>query len=97
MNSFEIIPSRLSFKSAPILDQQVSIDLLQTQKELTQYVRNNALSLAQLYQDERQASFRFRPTFKIQYLYKINFATQSEQIIAWSDNIWTVALDVENC
>ena len=69
MNSFEIIPSRLSFKSAPILDQQVSIDLLQTQKELTQYVRNNALSLAQLYQDERQASFRFRPTFKIQYLY----------------------------
>ena len=69
MNSFEIIPSRLSFKSAPIVDQQVSIDLLQTQKELTQYVRNNALSLAQLYQDERQASFRFRPTFKIQYLY----------------------------
>ena len=68
-NRFEIIPSSLSFKSAPIVDQQVTIDLNQTQKELTQYVRNNSLSLAQLYQDERQASSRFRPTFKIQYLY----------------------------
>ena len=69
MNKFEIVPSSLSFKSAPIVDQQVNIELNQTQKELTQYVRNNSLSLEQLYQDERQASSRFRPTFKIQYLY----------------------------
>jgi hypothetical protein len=68
-NRFEIIPSSLAFKSAPIVDQQISIDLNQTQKELTQYVRNNSLSLAQLYQDERQESSRFRPTFKVQYLY----------------------------
>jgi hypothetical protein len=69
MNKFEIVPSSLSFKSAPIVDQQVNIELNQTQKELTQYVRNNSLSLEQLYQDERQASSRFRPAFKIQYLY----------------------------
>jgi hypothetical protein len=69
MNKFEIVPSSLSFKSAPIVDQQVNIELNQTQKELTQYVRNNSLSLEQLYQDEKQASSRFRPAFKIQYLY----------------------------
>ena len=69
MNNFELIPSRLQYKSAPTVDQQINIDLNQSQKELTQYVRNNALSLQQLYQDERQFSETFRPAFKIQYLY----------------------------
>ena len=69
MNNFELIPSRLQYKSAPTVDQQINIDLNQSQKELTQYVRNNSLSLQQLYQDERQFSETFRPAFKIQYLY----------------------------
>lgn len=89
MNRFEIIPSRLSFKSAPIVDQQVTIDLNQTQKELTQYQRNNSVSLAQLYQDERQASFIFRPTFKVQYLYD-NTLTGTTGYIPFRNNLFYV-------
>lgn len=89
MNNFEIIPSRLSFKSAPIVDQQVTIEINQTSKELTQYVRNNNLSLAQLYQDERQFSETFRPTFKIQYLYD-NTYTGSTTYIPFRNNLYYV-------
>lgn len=87
MNNFEIIPSRLSYKSSPIVDQQITIDLNQTQKELTQYVRNNNLSLAQLYQDERQISERFRPTFKVQYLYD-NTYTGSTNYNPFKNNLY---------
>jgi hypothetical protein len=89
MNKFEIVPSSLSFKSAPIVDQQVNIELNQTQKELTQYVRNNSLSLEQLYQDERQASSRFRPAFKIQYLYD-NTLTGTTGYYPFKNNLYYV-------
>jgi hypothetical protein len=68
-NQYTIIPSNLKFKSAPIVDQVITIDLNQTQEELTQFVRNTSISLPQLYNDERQASVTFRPTFKVQYVY----------------------------
>jgi hypothetical protein len=89
MNNFVIIPSQLQFKSAPIVDQKVTIDLNQTQKELTQYVRNTAISLPQLYQDERQASSRFRPTFKIQYLYN-NTLTGTTGYNPFKNNLYYV-------
>lgn len=89
MNRFELIPSQLQFKSAPIVDQKLTIDLNQTQKELTQYVRNNAISLTQLYQDERQASQRFRPTFKIQYLYD-NTYTGTTEYNPFKNNLYYV-------
>ena len=69
MSDFTIIPSRLQFKSAPSIDQQVNLELSQTQEELTQFVRNTSLNLSQLYDDERQTCEVFRPTFKLQYLY----------------------------
>ena len=89
MNRFELIPSQLQFKSAPIVDQKLTIDLNQTQKELTQYVRNNAISLPQLYDDERQASQRFRPTFKIQYLYD-NTYTGTTEYNPFKNNLYYV-------
>lgn len=89
MNRFELIPSQLQFKSAPIVDQKLSIDLNQTQKELTQYVRNNAISLSQLYNDERQLSERFRPTFKIQYLYD-NTYTGTTDYNPFKNNLYYV-------
>ena len=69
MSDFTIIPSSLQYKSAPTLDQQINIPLESNQEEMVQYVRNTTISLQQLYEDERQTSQRFRPTFKIDFIY----------------------------
>lgn len=69
MNNFTIIPSRLNYKSSPLVDLQVNLQLEEGQKELIQWVRNSNINLAQLYDDERQTNFVFRPTFKVGYIY----------------------------
>ena len=88
-NQYTIIPSRLQFKSAPIVDQVISIDLNQTQEELIQFVRNTSISLPQLYEDERQACFTFRPTFKVQYVYD-NTLTGTTEYKSFKDNLFYV-------
>lgn len=89
MNNYTIIPSRLGFKSAPSLDQQVNIELSQTQEELTQFVRNTSLNLSQLFEDERQICETFRPTFKLQYLYN-NTITGTTEYIPFRNNLFYV-------
>lgn len=89
MNSFTIIPARLNYKSAPILDSQVTIDLDQTQKELIQFVRNTSISLAQLYDDERQESEIYRPTFKVDYIYD-NTYTGTTDYLPFQYNLFLV-------
>ena len=89
MNSFTIIPARLNYKSAPILDSQVTIDLDQTQKELIQFVRNTSISLAQLYDDERQESEIYRPTFKVDYIYD-NTYTGTTDYLPFQYNLFYV-------
>ena len=89
MSDFTIIPSRLQFKSAPSIDQQVNLELSQTQEELTQFVRNTSLNLSQLYDDERQTSEVFRPTFKLQYLYD-NTLTGTTEYIPFLNNLYYV-------
>jgi hypothetical protein len=89
MNNFTIVPSRLSFKSAPILDSQVTIDLNQTQKELIQFVRNTSISLAQLYEDEREISETYRPTFKVDYIYD-NTYTGTTDYLPFQYNLFYV-------
>ena len=88
-NQYTITPSRLQFKSAPIVDQVISIDLNQTQEELIQFVRNTSLNLAQLYNDERQVSFTFRPTFKVQYVYD-NTLTGTTNYSPFRNNLFYV-------
>jgi hypothetical protein len=89
MSDFTIIPSRLQFKSAPSIDQQVNLELSQTQEELTQFVRNTSLNLSQLYDDERQTCEVFRPTFKLQYLYD-NTLTGTTEYIPFLNNLYYV-------
>jgi hypothetical protein len=89
MNNFTIVPSRLNFKSAPILDSQVTIDLNQTQKELIQFVRNTSISLAQLYEDEREISETYRPTFKVDYIYD-NTYTGTTDYLPFQYNLFYV-------
>jgi hypothetical protein len=69
MNKYTIIPSGLQYKSAPLVDQEISISLEQQSQQITEYDRSQSISLAQIYDDERQSSTIFRPTFKVNYLY----------------------------
>jgi hypothetical protein len=69
VNKYTIIPSSLQYKSAPSVDQEISLSLEQQSQQITQYDRSQSVSLAQIYDDERQSSTTFRPTFKVNYFY----------------------------
>ena len=69
MNKYTIIPSSLQYKSAPFVDQEISLSLEEQSQLITEYDRSQSISLAQIYDDERQSSPIFRPTFKVNYLY----------------------------
>ena len=68
MNKYTIIPSSLQYKSAPFVDQDITLSLEEQSQQITEYNRSQSISLAQLYDDERQKCTIFRPTFKINYL-----------------------------
>ena len=69
MNNYTIIPTNLTFQGAPSVDQEIIVSLDGSTKTMTEYDRSSTISLAQVYDDERQASITFRPTFKISYIY----------------------------
>ena len=69
MNKYTIIPSSLQYKSAPFVDQDISLSLEEQSQQITEYDRSQSISLAQIYDDERQSCTIFRPTFKVNYLY----------------------------
>lgn len=69
MSNYTIIPSGLKYKGAPSVDQEISLSLQSKEQELTEYDRSQTVSLAEIYDNERQSSTTFRPTFKINYLY----------------------------
>jgi hypothetical protein len=69
MNKYTIIPSGLQYKGAPFVDQEINVSLDEKNQEITEYDRSQTISLAQVYDDERQESTIFRPTFKLSYLY----------------------------
>lgn len=69
VNNYTIIPSSLQYKSAPSVDQDITVSLDEKQQLITEYTRSQTVSLAQVYDDERQSCTVFRPTFKISYLY----------------------------
>ena len=69
MNKYTIVPSNLLYKSAPFIDEKISVSLDQTSQQLTEYDKSASISLAQVYDEERQTTTVFRPTFKVTYLY----------------------------
>jgi hypothetical protein len=76
------------------------LSLTQQSQEITEYDRSQSISLAQLYDDERQACTIFRPTFKVNYLYSntytgttkyipfVNNLYYTDPIVSKSNNIW---------
>ena len=69
MNRYQIIPSRLSYESAPAVDQDIQFTLEQQSQSLVEYDRTTNVSLAEVYDTERQSCTIFRPTFKMTYVY----------------------------
>ena len=89
MNKYTIIPSNLLFKSAPFVDEKISISLDQTSQQITEYDRSVTLSLAQVYDDERQITQVYRPTFKVTYLYA-NTYTGTTNYLPFQNNLFYV-------
>ena len=87
MNKYTIIPSGLRYKGAPSIDEELSVTLQEQSQELTEYDRTSTLNLAQIYDDERQTSTIFRPTFKVTYLYD-NTYTGSTTYLPFQYNLY---------
>jgi hypothetical protein len=69
MSKYTIVPSNLRYKGAPSVDEEIDITLEEQSQQITEYDRSTTISLAQVYDDERQRCTIFRPTFKVTYLY----------------------------
>jgi hypothetical protein len=89
MNNYTIIPSSEEYKSAPANDQRIQISLQQQNQNLIEYDRTVNVNLAQVYDDERQGSTIFRPTFKTGFLYS-NVFTGSTKFIPIQNNLYYV-------
>jgi len=88
-NLYSIIPSVQQYKSAPADDQQLSVVLEEQSQNLVEYDRTTNVSLAQVFDDERQKSTVFRPTFKLSYLYS-NVFTGTTNYLPFQYNLFYV-------
>ena len=88
-NLYSIIPSVQQYKSAPADDQQLSVVLEEQSQNLVEYDRTTNVSLAQVFDDERQESTIFRPTFKVSYLYS-NVFTGTTNYLPFQYNLFYV-------
>jgi len=89
LNKYTIIPSSLQYKSAPFVDQEISLSLNQQSQEIIEYDRSQSINLAQVYDDERQSCTVFRPTFKVNYLYA-NTYTGTTNYLPFRNNLYYV-------
>ena len=89
MNKYTIIPSSQKYKSAPFVDQEISVTLESQSQLIVEYDRSQSINLAQVYNDERQSCTVFRPTFKITYLYA-NTYTGTTQYVPFRDTLYYI-------
>ena len=89
MNKYTIIPSSQQYKSAPFVDQEISVELEQQSQQIVEYDRSQSISLAQVFDDERQSSSTFRPTFKVNYIYA-NTYTGTTEYVPFKNNLYYV-------
>jgi hypothetical protein len=93
VNKYTIIPSSLEFKSAPFVDQKISINLEQQSQEIIEYDKSQSIDLQQVYFDERQGSGIFRPTFKVNYIYD-NTYTGTTSYVPFRDFLYYTTPEV---
>ena len=89
MNKYTIIPSSQEYKSAPFVDQEISVTLEQQSQQMVEYDRSQSINLAQVFDDERQSSTIFRPTFKVNYLYG-NTYTGTTRYVPFQNTLYYV-------
>jgi hypothetical protein len=89
VNKYTIIPSSQEYKSAPSVDQDITISLEGQSQQMIEYDRSASISLAQVFDEERQASTIFRPTFKVSYIYD-NTYTGSTDYKPFLNNLYYV-------
>lgn len=82
-----VIESTQRYKGAPKQDQQMTVPLVQTQKELNEFDRSVDLNLATVFDDERQQSFTFRPVGKFMLVFE-NAYTGSTSYPPFRDNLY---------
>ena len=70
----KVVLGSLRYKSAPDTDLGFKIPFNQTYKENIEFDRGVNISLAQIYDDERQRSDTFRPSCKISLIFKNSLA-----------------------
>jgi hypothetical protein len=87
--NFRIIPSQLKYKSAPSVDQNIVLSLDNTQKVGIEYDRIRTVNLAEVYDQERQESTVFRPTFNLNFLY-LNAYTGTTNYVPFRNNLFFV-------
>lgn len=64
-----VVLGSLRYKTAVDTDLSFIVPLMNTKKEIDEFDRNTRISLAQVFDDERQASTIFRPTAEIDLIY----------------------------
>jgi hypothetical protein len=67
----------------------LQISLQEQSQTLVEYDRTANVSLAQVFDEERQASTIFRPTFKVSYLYE-NLFTGTTEYLPFQYNLYLV-------
>lgn len=82
-----IIESTQRFKGAPKQDQQMSLPLMQSQKEFVEFDRSVDLNLSTVFDEERQLSFTFRPVTKFMVVFE-NSYTGSTSYPPFRDNLY---------
>ena len=83
----------MKYKSAPSVDQDIVLSFDNTSKLNTEYDRTTTVSLAQVYDDERQGSNIFRPTFEISYIYS-NSYYGTTSYVPFRNNLYYVLPEV---
>jgi glucose-inhibited division protein A len=83
----EIINPLLVERGSATVNQQVSVSVDSKTNEITEYDRIASVNLATLFDDERQASTTFRPTFKVAPLYE-NAYTGTTEYIPFLNNLY---------
>lgn len=89
MNKYSVIPSSLKYQSAPFVDQDITLSIDESSQQMVEYDRASTVSLAQVFDYERQASNLFRPTFKVVFLYA-NTITGTTKYTPFQYNLYYV-------
>jgi hypothetical protein len=82
-----IIQSTQVYKGAPKTDQSLNIPFVQSSSELVEFDRSVDLSLATVFDEERQKSTIFRPVTKFTVLFE-NAYTGSTTYVPFRDNLY---------